>query len=349
MSTADPYILDIAKLRQIIPNECYVKKPLLGIYYILFDFGCWLSAVGLYSLIENKTIFIKILYWLSSGFFMWCQFMNGHDCGHGSFSDSQLLNTIMGHISHTSLLVPFATWAESHRRHHLGHNHIEKDYSHPFVDDPEKKYYFKIVECTGTYSLFGWFFYMVGLPDGGHWIPIGGRLWNEDYDFYTHIHCIFSSVLVFGWFYYIMSLCEFNFYTFMEWYGGSWMVFSWWITTVTYLQHHDNIAEDTIVYDDSSWSFIKGALQTVDRSYGWIIDKLTHNITNGHIVHHIFFTKIPHYHLETATKHLYKYLKENGIEYKYKYSPYFFIDIFRITMNHMSEAKLEKNISLKSE
>ncbi len=265
---------------------------------------------------------------------MWCQFMNGHDCGHGSFSDYTLLNNIMGHISHTPLLVPFATWAESHRRHHLGHNHIHNDYSHPFVIDKSEKKLFKIIEYTGTYSIIGWFFYMVGLPDGGHWIPIGGRLGNENYNAGVHIHCIFSSILVFTWLYNIVSFCNFDFYTFMEWYGVSWIIFSWWLTTVTYLQHHDN--DETIVYDNK-WTYVTGALQTVDRSYGSFIDTMTHNITNGHLIHHLFFTKIPHYHLEKATRQLYKYLKENGIEYKYRYTPYFFIDIFRHTTQKLSE------------
>jgi omega-3 fatty acid desaturase (delta-15 desaturase) len=205
------------------------------------------------------------------------------------------------------------------------------------VHGPDDKFYLKFIECTGTYSLFGWFSYMVGLPDGGHWIPISGRLWNNDYNIYTHIHSIFSSIMVFGWFYFLLYVNNFNFYTFMEWYGMSWLVFSWWITTVTYLQHHDNTREDTLVYGDKSWAFVKGALQTVDRSYGTVIDNLTHNITNGHLVHHIFFRQIPHYHLEKATRYLYKYFDENGIEYKYRYTPFFFIDIFRYTTNHMSE------------
>ena len=39
--------------------------------------------------------------------------------------------------------------------------------------------------------------------------------------------------------------------------------------------------ENTIVYDDKSWTFLTGALQTVDRSYGYTLDTLMHNITNG--------------------------------------------------------------------
>jgi len=70
--------------------------------------------------------------------------MNGHDCSHGSFSNSYILNTIFGHISYVPLLVPYSTWAESHRRHHLGHNHKYKDYSHKWINTNDLSYIDKI-------------------------------------------------------------------------------------------------------------------------------------------------------------------------------------------------------------
>jgi acyl-lipid omega-3 desaturase len=334
--------LEIKKIKEIIPSECFVKKPLLGTTYIVTDFALWAITTTCYYF-SSRNIICKILYWLTSGFFMWCQFMNGHDCGHGSFSNSEILNNIMGHISHTPLLVPFSTWAESHRRHHVGHNHIKRDYSHPHVINRDRKIWFaKVLQYAGVYPIFGWFIYMTGIVDGGHWIPIGGKLWNNEYSLSKQLHSVLSSGFVFIWFSFILSLCKYNFWLFMEWYGMSWFVFSWWIITVTYLQHNDNSVEETIVYGDKSWTFVKGALQTVDRSYGSIIDKLTHNITNCHLVHHIFFHNIPHYHLNKATKHLYKYLDKNGVKYKYRYTPFFFLDIFKYTITHLNEAKLEK-------
>ena len=55
-----------------------------------------------------------------------------------------------------------------------------------------------------------------------------------------------------------------------------------------------------IIYDKESWTFMKGAMETIDRTYGFGLDSITHNITNGHLVHHVFFTQIPHYNLIEA-------------------------------------------------
>ena len=71
-------------------------------------------------------------YLLSSHYPNRCIFVVGHDCGHGNFSESETLNDIIGHITHGSILVPYYPWQLSHRRHHMYHNHIDKDYSHPW-------------------------------------------------------------------------------------------------------------------------------------------------------------------------------------------------------------------------
>merc|ERR1719373_291460 len=51
----------------------------------------------------------------------------------------------------------------------------------------------------------------------------------------------------------------------------------------------------------STWSFVKGNLCSVDRSYGWLTDNLSHNI-GTHQIHHLFIG-IPHYKLNEATAH----------------------------------------------
>lgn len=335
--------LTIDDIYKKLPAEVFIKEPMIGLCYIFRDLLCWYWSYHLFNIVEQNTITIT-LYWLSSGFWMWCLFVSGHDCSHGSFSDSWSLNTVVGHICHTPLLTPFSTWAESHRRHHTGHNHIKNDYSHPWIPTHKKNnknLFLKVIQYTGMYPLVAWFLYLSSIPDGGHWIPIGGKLWRENYKISKHIHALFSSSFCASFLYYVYNACG-GFHKFMIYYGGSWCVFAWWIITVTYLQHHSNNVEDTKIYGDESWTYLKGALQTVDRHYGLCIDDLSHNITDCHIIHHIFFSKIPHYKLKLGTYHLYKYLDSQNIKYKRQNTPLFFMDIFKLTISNLNEATLEK-------
>lgn len=62
-------------------------------------------------------------------------------------------------------------------------------------------------------------------------------------------------------------------------------------------QHHND--EETPWYADSEWTYVKGNLSSVDRSYGALIDNISHNI-GTHQIHHLF-PIIPHYKLKTAS------------------------------------------------
>ena len=52
-----------------------------------------------------KYLAIYPLYWFLQGTMMWAIFVLGHDCGHGSFSKSWILNDIMGNFLHSIILV----------------------------------------------------------------------------------------------------------------------------------------------------------------------------------------------------------------------------------------------------
>merc|ERR1719245_1909055 len=74
-----------------------------------------------------KYFAIYPIYWLLQGTMMAAIFCLGHDCGHGSFSKSPLLNDIVGNIVHSMILVPYYPWKLSHHHHHKNTGNIDKD------------------------------------------------------------------------------------------------------------------------------------------------------------------------------------------------------------------------------
>jgi acyl-lipid omega-3 desaturase len=74
------------------------------------------------------------------------------------------------------------------------------------------------------------------------------------------------------------------------------MVFMGWLVLTTFLHHQDI---DAPWYAGSEWTYVKGNLSSIDRSYGLLFDNLVHSI-GTHQIHHLF-PKIPHYKLDRAT------------------------------------------------
>jgi omega-3 fatty acid desaturase (delta-15 desaturase) len=58
-------------------------------------------------------------------------------------------------------------------------------------------------------------------------------------------------------------------------YGAPLFVFASWLVVVTFLHHND---ETTPWYSESTWTQVKGALSSVDRDYGFVVNMLSNNI-----------------------------------------------------------------------
>jgi fatty acid desaturase len=80
-------------------------------------------------------------------------------------------------------------------------------------------------------------------------------------------------------------------------YGLPYLVVNGWLIIYTWLQHTDlNIPH----YSSEHWSWAKGALQTVDRPYGPLLNLLHHGIGSTHVCHHVN-SAIPHYNAWRGT------------------------------------------------
>mmetsp|Transcript_9159 Transcript_9159/g.20016 ORF Transcript_9159/g.20016 Transcript_9159/m.20016 type:complete len:238 (-) Transcript_9159:273-986(-) len=84
---------------------------------------------------------------------------------------------------------------------------------------------------------------------------------------------------------------------------------NFYLCAITFMQHtHADVPH----FEGSDWTWLRGALSTIDRSMGSWVDSKLHHIVDSHVVHHIF-SDMPFYGAKEATP----YVKEHlGIYYK---------------------------------
>jgi acyl-lipid omega-3 desaturase len=321
----------LGDIRKLLPTSVFQVDTKTSLLYFLLDFMAVVVSMGsLYTVVTSDMyhtfpIYIQAIAVLPiqmiTGFAMWCMWCIGHDAGHTTISKDRkygkLINRVVGEISHSMIcLTPFIPWKKSHLQHHLNHNHIEKDYSHQWFVREEShnlhpliklSYQTRNIQLPILYLVY----LLLGVPDGGH-VYFYGRLWNNE-SFNEKMKASISvliSIVTAASLWTSMGTTDFVVVCMVPW-----LILSLWLFTVTYLQHH---SEDGKLYTDDTWTFTKGAFQTVDRNYGQLINRLSHHMMDGHVVHHLFFTRVPHYHLKVATDALVIGMKERGQDNLYK-------------------------------
>jgi len=301
----------LTDLKKSIPDHCFQSNLLTSLYYVAKDltmvfllwFGLKLFENQIYLPNSNNPLFIGLycvillMYWFFQGTMFWAIFVLGHDCGHGSFSRSTLLNDVIGTILHSFILVPYYSWKLTHRKHHKNTGNYDKDE----IFMPVKSEYQLAPFLLNSYFLFGtsWFLYLVfGYKmekPTSHFNPWAPLFQNKRVNIIITILSDFAMiclVVLYGY--------KFGFLTALFDYLIPVFVFASWLVVVTFLHHHE---EEIGWYDNDNWNYVKGNLSSVDRDYGFL-HYLTHNI-GTHQIHHLF-PAIPHYHLEEATLHFRK-------------------------------------------
>ncbi|KAL6905786.1 hypothetical protein ACP4OV_003387 [Aristida adscensionis] len=288
----------IGDIRAAVPVHCWRKSPWRSLSYVARDVVVVAALAAAAAAADSWAVWP--LYWAAQGTMFWALFVLGHDCGHGSFSDSGLLNSVVGHILHSFVLVPYNGWRISHRTHHQNHGHIEKDESwHPITEklyrqlEPRTKK----LRFTVPFPLLAFPVYLLYRSpgkSGSHFLPSSGLFSpKERGDIVVSTTCwllMLASLLAMA--------CTFGPVQVFKMYGVPYLVFVMWLDLVTYLHHHGH-HDGLPWYRGQEWSYLRGGLTTVDRDYGWI-NNIHHDI-GTHVIHHLF-PQIPHYHLVEATK-----------------------------------------------
>ncbi|KAI1711208.1 fatty acid desaturase domain-containing protein [Ditylenchus destructor] len=294
----------LEEIRDAIPPECFQRSDLKSCFYLALDYAFIATCYLLLPYFEGYGGFAGLLgwYWLM-GMFLSGLFMIGHDCGHDTFSDNIILNDIAGLLAHAPLLTPYFPFKKAHRRHHRHTNHLHKD-NHLKKGrhwNSEEEYHGSSwlehqLAKVPFMGFFKWHFGVMlsGVPDGCYYWPFSKLFVNNT----ERLQCFVSTALCFACSAIAFKVCDYSVYSFVKYYFIPILFYGFWMVMVTTLQHAE---DETEVYEQGTWTYVKGQAQTVDRQFGLVPDFVLHHITDGHVAHH-FFQRIPHYHLLEATK-----------------------------------------------
>lgn len=288
----------LAEIRAAIPKHCWMKDPWRSMSYVVRDVAVVFGLAAAAAYFNHWAVWP--LYWFAQGTMFWALFVLGHDCGHGSFSSNPKLNSVVGHLLHSSILVPYHGWRISHRTHHQNHGHVENDESwHPLSE----KIYRSLDTATRTlrftlpFPMLAYPLYLWGRSPGktgSHFDPNSDLfIPNERKDVITSTVCWSAMAALLVCLSFVMGPVQM-----LKLYGIPYWIFVMWLDLVTYLHHHGH-EEKLPWYRGKEWSYLRGGLTTLDRDYG-VINNIHHDI-GTHVIHHLF-PQIPHYHLVEATK-----------------------------------------------
>jgi fatty acid desaturase len=250
--------LRAGSIMKMLPKESFQVDTKTSLMYFGIDAAAVIGSMGfLYAVVTSDMYHAAPLYLqagmvaplqILTGFAMWCNWCIGHDAGHSLISKKhKWLNDLVGEVSHSMFaLTPFVPWQLSHRRHHLNHNHLTKDYSHQWFVRNEKEeeegaeapadmvWWMKLSYQTRNIQLpiLYLVYLLVGVPDGGH-VFLYGKLW-EGVDLKTKLRAYGSvavSLLTATSLWAALGTADFAVVCF-----APWLVMSFWLFAVTYLQ-----------------------------------------------------------------------------------------------------------------
>ncbi|KAF6256872.1 chloroplast glycerolipid omega-3-fatty acid desaturase [Scenedesmus sp. NREL 46B-D3] len=295
LSAPPPFSLQ--DLKAAIPAHCWHKSVTRSVLHVLLDVA--IIAGMAYLAHTYSTWWSWPLYWVAQGTMFWAIFVLGHDCGHGSFSDSRQLNDAIGHLLHSFILVPYHGWRLSHKKHHSNHGHVDNDESwHPLTQTQyeELGWMARLGRSTFPASLLSFPFYLIfGSPgrSHSHYHP-HSDLFNKHQRSMVMTSDICLTIMY--------SLLAYGMYVIgggavAKLYWAPWLVYVVWLDTVTYLHHH-GVQEEA---DKMPWYRVELPAWRPHHAGPrlGVFNKIHHDI-GTHVAHHLF-PQIPHYHLKEAT------------------------------------------------
>lgn len=342
-ASVPPKDFNLKAIRDAVPAHCFERSLLTSLKHLTVDLIMialmgtaihWLDTNAVSLGLPPFALYFLLwpLYWWFQGAVMTGVWVLAHECGHQSFSPWKSVNDAFGLVLHSALLVPYHAWRITHAQHHKKTNHMTLDQvfvpaakpvynaSHGITEELGVRQYRSafqealeetpIGDLFGIFQMcsFGWWAYLTaniaGQPYGkgaNHYNPSAPMFAKRDrFDIIISDVFLVAAIAAITAAVYIFGLRNVVFYYFIPY-----MIVNMWLVTITYLQHSDPAIPH---YTPEAFSFIRGALCSVDRDYG-IYNVLHHQIGSTHVAHHLF-SQMPFYHAEEATQAIKKVLGE---------------------------------------
>lgn len=316
----------IATVRNGIPREMFKQNTTRSVMYLIRDFIQ--VAVFHYAMsgivapfMETSSLFAGPLgyllsfavwnvFWFFQGLNFTALWVLAHEAGHQAFSPSKTINELVGYVLHTALLVPYHSWRVTHATHHKYTNHLTQDTV--FVP---KKLPAPLKEAIGDAPLVSTLQF-IGMLVGGWPAYLSLNVASQEYGRRTnHFEpsspifrpsdkwgVLVSDVgLLAVWAIIGVAIKQAGFWAVFAYYFAPYLWTNAWLVYITFMQHHDLRIP---YYTEENFNFVRGALCSVDRDYGFC-NAWLHHINDSHVVHHLF-SDMPFYNAIEVTR---KYIK----------------------------------------
>ncbi|KAJ7904203.1 fatty acid desaturase-domain-containing protein [Mycena leptocephala] len=325
-----------------VPRHLFDRSTARSLFYVARHCAITLAFFLLATRIpDNGGLVLRVVLWTVYGVWqgftfagIWCL---GHEAGHDALSPHPYANSALGLLLHTFVLTPFYAWRSTHRAHHKGTNHLDRDETYlpptrsdlhlPTSDVASSADYMDALGETPAFTLFkllvrqffGFQLYLLHNRKGNkryppwtsHYRPTSALFRPEQ-----RASIILSNMAIAGMLG-LLGLCahKAGWAALTKFYILPWLFAHNWIVTVTYLQH---AAPGVPYYRTGAWTFARGSLATVDRPlFGWVGRFFLHHIGTDHVAHH-FFSSVPFYNLPEVTEAIKPVLGEH---YNYDNTP----------------------------
>ena len=260
------------------------------------------------------SVYIPVMGTLFGGWWV-----TAHECGHGAFGPKTWQNDVVGFVLHSALLTPYWSWKFSHSKHHRYTNHIVKGETWTPSLIGEKVLLLSCIPLRLMMLPLGMPSYFMGQTqartqfDGT--TPIDPKLGKShlssrsqtmptDWRVDVSAGGVGAMLLLLGLFAKKFGAAEVAL-----WYFAPYLVCNFYTVLYTWLHHTD---ENVPHYGDETFTGLRGAMSTIDRTYPWAIEHLHHRIGSTHVAHHVY-PKVPHYRAAELTERMKTILVPKGV------------------------------------